>query len=178
MGSIESLPKPRKHRKNGRKQALPRGGRSSEQCSSGYLIRYLYSGYKEASYADRTHYGRYILVNQDTIATMSCLDSGKTKVDASFGEILVTAEKLKWVIQHGEKALRPEKRPTNFLMMYKQNEVRWEPLGVVAACVSWKYVQPPLKTADGMLTASAILYDPGPFLPMPKFVLTTPSSIT
>ena len=69
---------------------------------------------------------------------MSCLDSGKTKVDASFGEILVTAEKLKWVIKHGEKALKPEKRPTNILMMYKQNEVRWEPLGVVAACVSWK----------------------------------------
>lgn len=24
--------------------------------------------------------------------------------------------------------------------MYKHNEVRWEPLGVIAACVSWKYV--------------------------------------
>ncbi|MCJ1249613.1 Meiotic Sister-Chromatid recombination aldehyde dehydrogenase [Trapelia coarctata] len=94
---------------------------------------------KEASHIDWEPLGRYILANQDTIATMSCLDSGKTKVDASFGEILVTAEKLKWVIQHGEKALRPEKRPTNFLMMYKQNEVRWEPLGIVAACVSWNY---------------------------------------
>jgi acyl-CoA reductase-like NAD-dependent aldehyde dehydrogenase len=83
--------------------------------------------------------GRYILENQETIATMSCLDSGKTKVDASFGEILVTAEKIKWTLQHGEKALRPERRPTNFLMMYKRNEVRYEPLGVVAACVSWNY---------------------------------------
>ncbi|KAL8902965.1 MAG: hypothetical protein Q9171_007550, partial [Xanthocarpia ochracea] len=55
------------------------------------------------------------------------------------GEILVTVEKLKWTIQHGENALRPERRPSNFLMMYKQNEVRWEPLGVLAACVSWKY---------------------------------------
>ncbi|KAI9663269.1 MAG: Meiotic Sister-Chromatid recombination aldehyde dehydrogenase [Bathelium mastoideum] len=60
-------------------------------------------------------------------------------VDASFGEILVTAEKLKWTIDHGEKALRPSRRPTNFLMMYKKNEVRYEPLGVVAACVSWNY---------------------------------------
>ncbi|CAF9912107.1 MAG: Meiotic Sister-Chromatid recombination aldehyde dehydrogenase [Heterodermia speciosa] len=82
---------------------------------------------------------KFILDNQDTIATVACLDSGKTKIDAILGEILVTVEKLKWTIKHGEKALRPEKRPTNFLMMYKSNEVRWEPLGVVAACVSWNY---------------------------------------
>lgn len=81
---------------------------------------------------------RYILDNQEIIATAACLDSGKTKVDAALGEILVTVEKLKWTIQHGESALRPERRPTNFLMMYKYNEVRWEPLGVLAACVSWK----------------------------------------
>lgn len=68
----------------------------------------------------------------------ACLDSGKTRVDAIFGEILVTAEKLKWTIEHGEKALRAERRPTNFLMFYKKNEVRYEPLGVVSACVSWK----------------------------------------
>lgn len=59
-------------------------------------------------------------------------------VDASLGEILVTAEKLKWTIDHGEKSLKPESRPTNFLMMYKKNEVIWQPLGVVAALVSWK----------------------------------------
>lgn len=79
-----------------------------------------------------------MLENQQTISTAACLDSGKTRVDSGFGEILVTAEKLKWTIGHGEKALKPESRPTNFLMMYKKNEVRWEPLGVVAACVSWK----------------------------------------
>jgi acyl-CoA reductase-like NAD-dependent aldehyde dehydrogenase len=66
------------------------------------------------------------------------LDSGKTLVDASFGEVLMTVEKLKWTIDHGEKALRPSRRPTNLLMLYKKNEVRYEPLGVVAACVSWK----------------------------------------
>lgn len=80
-----------------------------------------------------------MLTHQDDIATAACLDSGKTRVDALFGEILVTAEKLKWTIDHGEKALRPESRPTNFIMFYKQNEVRWEPLGVVGACVSWNY---------------------------------------
>ena len=81
---------------------------------------------------------QYVLDNQEIISRVACLDSGKTMIDASLGEILVTVEKLKWTIRHGEKALRPESRPGNFLMMYKKNEVRWEPLGVVAACVSWK----------------------------------------
>ncbi|KAL8896207.1 MAG: hypothetical protein Q9207_007816, partial [Kuettlingeria erythrocarpa] len=27
-------------------------------------------------------------------------------------------------------------------MIYKYNEVRWEPLGVLAACISWKYISP------------------------------------
>ncbi|KAL3456073.1 Aldehyde/histidinol dehydrogenase [Aspergillus heterothallicus] len=82
---------------------------------------------------------RYVLDHQDEIVAACCLDSGKTKVDASFGESLVTAEKLKWTIDHGEKALAPEPRPTNFLMMYKKNKVTYEPLGVVSACVSWNY---------------------------------------
>ncbi|PNS14769.1 hypothetical protein CAC42_1998 [Sphaceloma murrayae] len=81
----------------------------------------------------------FLLSHQDDIVTAACLDSGKTKVDALFGEILVTAEKLKWTIDHGEAALLPERRPTNLLMMYKKNTVRYEPLGVVAACVSWNY---------------------------------------
>ncbi|KAF9891348.1 Meiotic Sister-Chromatid recombination aldehyde dehydrogenase [Aspergillus nanangensis] len=82
---------------------------------------------------------KYVLEHQDELATVCCLDSGKTKVDACFGEILVTAEKLKWTIDHGEKALTPESRPTNFLMMYKKNTVTYEPLGVVSAAVSWNY---------------------------------------
>ncbi|KAH9874912.1 hypothetical protein J1614_004400 [Plenodomus biglobosus] len=82
---------------------------------------------------------KFILENQEVIARVACLDSGKTMVDASLGEILVTVEKLRWTIKHGEQSLRPETRATNMLMMYKWNEVVWEPLGVVAACVSWNY---------------------------------------
>jgi acyl-CoA reductase-like NAD-dependent aldehyde dehydrogenase len=80
-----------------------------------------------------------VLDHQEEIVTACCLDSGKTKVDACFGEILVTVEKLQWTIRHGEKALKPSRRPTNLLMCYKQNTVMYEPLGVVAACVSWNY---------------------------------------
>lgn len=81
---------------------------------------------------------KFVLENQETIARVACLDSGKTMVDASLGEILVTVEKLRWVIAHGEESLRNESRPGNLLMAYKWHEVRWQPLGVVAACVSWK----------------------------------------
>ncbi|KAF2458369.1 Aldehyde/histidinol dehydrogenase [Lineolata rhizophorae] len=82
---------------------------------------------------------KFILDNQETIVTAACLDSGKTRLDALLGEILMTTERIKWTLDHGEKVLRPDPRPTNLIMMYKSNEVRWEPLGVVAACVSWKY---------------------------------------
>ncbi|KAK6355349.1 Meiotic Sister-Chromatid recombination aldehyde dehydrogenase [Orbilia brochopaga] len=82
---------------------------------------------------------RYILKNQDIIAKAACLDSGKTKIDAFFGEILVTAEKINWLLKHGENALQTERRSVPFLMMYKAAEVRYEPMGVVAACVSWNY---------------------------------------
>ncbi|CZR51528.1 probable betaine aldehyde dehydrogenase [Phialocephala subalpina] len=81
----------------------------------------------------------YIMDNQEDLCRIACLDSGKTMVDATLGEILVTVEKLKWTIKHGEKALQPSKRPTNLLMMYKKNKVVYEPLGVVAALVSWNY---------------------------------------
>ena len=61
-------------------------------------------------------------------------------IDASLGEILVTCEKLRWLIENGERVLRPEKRPvTGLLMMHKTAQVRYEPLGVVAALVSWNY---------------------------------------
>ncbi|KAF1929317.1 Aldedh-domain-containing protein [Didymella exigua CBS 183.55] len=81
----------------------------------------------------------FVLANQETIARVACRDSGKTMVDAALGEILVTAEKLRWTIRHGEESLKSERRATNLLLAYKWNEVLYQPLGVVAACVSWNY---------------------------------------
>lgn len=82
---------------------------------------------------------KFILDNEVDIIRTACLDSGKTRVDALFGEVLVTAEKIRWTISHGEESLKVDRRPTNLLMFYKKNEIRYEPLGVVAACVSWNY---------------------------------------
>jgi acyl-CoA reductase-like NAD-dependent aldehyde dehydrogenase len=77
--------------------------------------------------------------NQADICRVACLDSGKTMIDATIGEILVTLEKLNWTILHGEKALKPSTRPTSLLMSYKKNRVEYEPMGIVAALVSWNY---------------------------------------
>jgi hypothetical protein len=41
---------------------------------------------------------------------VSALDSGKPLVDAAFGEVIVTCEKIWWLVAHGEKYLRPEHR--------------------------------------------------------------------
>lgn len=62
----------------------------------------------------------YILNNQDLIARVACRDSGKTMLDASMGEILVTLEKIQWTIKHGQRALQPSRRPgpTNFFMKW------------------------------------------------------------
>ncbi|KAL6858064.1 Meiotic Sister-Chromatid recombination aldehyde dehydrogenase [Amphichorda felina] len=81
----------------------------------------------------------YVMDNAEHISRIAATDSGKTMVDAQLGEILVTVEKLQWTIMHGEKALRRSRRPTNLLMSYKRNTVVYEPLGVVAALVSWNY---------------------------------------
>lgn len=85
---------------------------------------------------------QFILDNQEDIARVACRDSGKTKLDASMGEIMVTLEKINWIVAHGEKALRPSVRagPSSRLMgLMKNAEIRYEPLGVIAAIVSWNY---------------------------------------
>ncbi|KAJ2842937.1 Meiotic Sister-Chromatid recombination aldehyde dehydrogenase, partial [Coemansia brasiliensis] len=53
--------------------------------------------------------------------------------------VLTTAAKLQWTIQHGEDALKDDKRNPGFMMMYKRAKVVYQPRGLVAALVSWNY---------------------------------------
>lgn len=97
---------------------------------------------------------QFILDNQEDIARVACRDSGKTKLDASMGEIMVTLEKINWIVANGERALRPSARPgpSSLLMgRMKYAEVRYEPKGVVAAIVSWNY---PLHNLIGPVLAA------------------------
>jgi acyl-CoA reductase-like NAD-dependent aldehyde dehydrogenase len=44
----------------------------------------------------------YILAHQEEICQASIRDSGKTALEAAMGEILVSCEKLRWIMLHGE----------------------------------------------------------------------------
>ncbi|KAJ7632158.1 Aldehyde/histidinol dehydrogenase [Roridomyces roridus] len=82
---------------------------------------------------------KWLVENQEVCARTACRDTGKTLVDAALGEILTTCSKLGWLIDHGERALRPENRATNLALAHKKSQVHYEPLGVVAGIVSWNY---------------------------------------
>ena len=82
---------------------------------------------------------KYILENQEEICMISAADSGKPLVDAAFGEIIVTCEKIWWLLNEGEKWLRPESRSAGKMMFYKKARVEWHPVGVVGAIVAWNY---------------------------------------
>lgn len=97
---------------------------------------------------------RFLLDHQHDVARVACRDTGKTRVDASMGEIMVTLEKIAWIVAHGERALRTSPRAgsaSRLLGWLKAGEVRYEPLGVVAAVVSWNY---PLHNALGPIVAA------------------------
>ena len=60
-------------------------------------------------------------------------------IDATLGEIVTVCSKLRWTLDHGEKALQDDYRSPGFLMMYKYAKIVYQPMGVVAALVSWNY---------------------------------------
>lgn len=81
----------------------------------------------------------WIVKDIDIIARTACRDTGKTTIDAVLGEILTTLAKLNWLISNAEKVLRPQVRPNNILLAHKKCTVYHNPVGVVAALVSWNY---------------------------------------
>ncbi|KAM0751907.1 ALDH-like protein [Meredithblackwellia eburnea MCA 4105] len=123
-------------------------------------------GWKETTWAQRRKVLRSLLKwverDMDGIVQVACRDTGKTMVDAAFGEILTTCEKLRWTIENGEKYLKDEPRGTNLLLAHKKSWVRYEPLGVVAGVVSWNYpfhnLISPIISA--LMTGNSILLKP------------------
>ncbi|KAI9462933.1 Aldedh-domain-containing protein [Russula earlei] len=99
--------------------------------------------WRNSSFADRKRVIRslkkWLVENQEVCARVACRDTGKTLIDAALGEILTTCTKMDWLLRHGEKYLRPETRSSPLILGYKKSEVHYEPLGVVAAIVSWNY---------------------------------------
>eukprot|EP00048_Salpingoeca_helianthica_P022188 m.16885 g.16885 ORF g.16885 m.16885 type:complete len:600 (-) comp6996_c0_seq1:1932-3731(-) len=81
----------------------------------------------------------FVVENQEALCRVACRDTGKTMVDGAFGEILTTCEKIRWTVDHGEAALQPEYRSVGLVTMHKSARVEYQPLGVLAAIVSWNY---------------------------------------
>ncbi|KAF9515327.1 hypothetical protein BS47DRAFT_1361054 [Hydnum rufescens UP504] len=65
--------------------------------------------------------------------------SGAHRVDSGFPDDAPESHAVTLARQHGERALRPERRRSNLLLSYKTSVVHYEPLGVVAAIMSWNY---------------------------------------
>lgn len=52
----------------------------------------------------------------DMLHSIAAKDSGKPMVDAAFGEVMVTCEKLAWLLRQGERYLKPERRSAGSLV--------------------------------------------------------------
>jgi acyl-CoA reductase-like NAD-dependent aldehyde dehydrogenase len=60
-------------------------------------------------------------------------------LDATFGEIIPTLEKLLWTIANGASALSPETRESGRISMMSSARVEYHPIGVMGVIVSWNY---------------------------------------
>ncbi|MBL8635639.1 MAG: aldehyde dehydrogenase family protein [Myxococcales bacterium] len=96
----------------------------------------------QTSYAERRRVLRmlldYIIEHQTEICRLCSVDSGKTMADAAMGEIFPVCEKIRYLIDHGEADLRPDKRPSG-LLMHKAARVEYQPLGVVGVICPWNF---------------------------------------
>jgi len=80
----------------------------------------------------------YTVDHKDEICLTIQRDSGKTRENALIGEIWTTCEKFRWMINNGEKHLRPE-RVSSGLLLHKKARLEFHPLGVVASIIPWNY---------------------------------------
>lgn len=78
-----------------------------------------------------------VLRHKHEICVASCMDSGKSVMDAYLGEILTSCEKIRWLVNNGEQYLLPERRSPPLLLLSKRCYVEYRPVGVVGMIVPW-----------------------------------------
>src|SRR5688572_655105 len=76
-----------------------------------------------------------VVERQEALCRLTARESGKTMNDVIVGEVLPVCEKLKYLLKHGERDLRPEPRPSG-LLGHKATRVEYPPLGVIAVLSS------------------------------------------
>lgn len=83
---------------------------------------------------------KYFIDRADSVATVSVRDSGKTMLCAVLGEVVPTAEKLRWIIANGEEILKPSYRGgQGLLTMHKTGRVEYKPVGVIGVAAPFNY---------------------------------------
>lgn len=69
----------------------------------------------------------------------SCIPNLTLVLDATFGEIIPTLEKLLWTISNGPSSLATETRDSGRISMMSSARVEYHPIGVMGVIVSWNY---------------------------------------
>jgi len=80
----------------------------------------------------------YIVTHQQELVEISVKETGKTKVEAIFGEVFMTIEKVRWVLSNGETYLASEKRSPGF-MLHKTAWLDYVPYGVIGIIIPWNF---------------------------------------
>eukprot|EP01127_Copromyxa_protea_P005495 TRINITY_DN15423_c0_g1_i1.p1 TRINITY_DN15423_c0_g1~~TRINITY_DN15423_c0_g1_i1.p1 ORF type:complete len:592 (-),score=153.72 TRINITY_DN15423_c0_g1_i1:115-1890(-) len=97
----------------------------------------------QTSFAERRAVLRDILNavvdDQDNICRMSAAESGKTVFEAEMGEVLTTCEKIRYLVNHGEDALKPSVRRVPLLLAVKKAWVEYTPMGVIGVIVPYNF---------------------------------------
>eukprot|EP01089_Gocevia_fonbrunei_P015616 TRINITY_DN4611_c0_g1_i1.p1 TRINITY_DN4611_c0_g1~~TRINITY_DN4611_c0_g1_i1.p1 ORF type:complete len:641 (+),score=133.06 TRINITY_DN4611_c0_g1_i1:57-1979(+) len=82
---------------------------------------------------------QYIIHNQDEICEQSMRDTGKTSMEAEYGEILTSCVKIKYLMDEGPIVLAPEHRSPPLWVVTKKAWVEYNALGVIGIIVPWNY---------------------------------------
>lgn len=81
---------------------------------------------------------QFVIANQADINFVSTKETGKTKMEAAFGEVLVTCEKIKYLCDRGEQILAREYRAPG-IMMHKSAYIDYVPYGVIGLIIPWNF---------------------------------------
>mmetsp|Transcript_21882 Transcript_21882/g.85767 ORF Transcript_21882/g.85767 Transcript_21882/m.85767 type:complete len:592 (-) Transcript_21882:22-1797(-) len=80
-----------------------------------------------------------VVERQEEIAKLSVTDTGKTMMEAYYGEVLTTCEKLRHIIAYGADALKTEYRHVPIMLCTKTGRVEYHPMGVIGIIIPWNY---------------------------------------
>ncbi len=72
--------------------------------------------YRHATRLDSNAHEYQQALRVAAVYRVSSRDSGKTAVDAVLGEVMVTCEKIWWLVKHGQKWLKPEYRSAGIMV--------------------------------------------------------------